>query len=228
MPGSTGPNLGLVWGYSIGEDGWGVGSYNPGFAKMDTLIHLSVIDIEDTPPGAPVDGDRYIVGGSPTGDFSGHEDEIAVRLAIGGPAWVFYAPKTGWRLWNEATSTYFRFDGAWIEEVFLPPVVCEAHTTNYSVLVGDNETIFTNEGAVAAVNFSLPAAVQDIGFGFLVDAAQTLTVTVQAGEIIRVGADASSAGGTWFSNLPGSFMRIRCNKAGQWFAESQLGAWDKT
>lgn len=52
----------------------------------------------DTPPGSPATGYRVIVGGSPTGDFSGHADEIA---QWDGSAWVFTTPKQG-------TFTYVR------------------------------------------------------------------------------------------------------------------------
>jgi hypothetical protein len=46
----------------------------------------------DTPPGAPSTGYRIIVGDTPTGDFVGHEWEIA---QWNGTAWVFAAPKRG-------------------------------------------------------------------------------------------------------------------------------------
>jgi hypothetical protein len=46
----------------------------------------------DTPPGSPSEGDRVIVGGSPTGAFTGHAREIA---QWSGSAWTFTAPKQG-------------------------------------------------------------------------------------------------------------------------------------
>jgi len=46
----------------------------------------------DTPPGSPTTGYRVIVGGSPTGDFTGHAGEIA---QWDGSAWVFTTPKLG-------------------------------------------------------------------------------------------------------------------------------------
>ncbi len=117
MPGSTGPNLGLVWGYSPHEDGWGVGGYNPGFARLDTLVHLTVLGVLNNPPGSPVNGDRYIVDSAPTGDFVSHEDEIAVYLTTGTPGWSFYVPQLGWRAWNDNTDSYTRFNGsAWVTD----------------------------------------------------------------------------------------------------------------
>lgn len=46
----------------------------------------------DTPPGSPVVGYRVIVGSSPTGDFVGHEGELA---QWNGTEWVFAVPKEG-------------------------------------------------------------------------------------------------------------------------------------
>lgn len=46
----------------------------------------------DTPPGSPTEGDRVIVGSSPTGDFVGHAQEIA---QWSGSAWIFTTPRHG-------------------------------------------------------------------------------------------------------------------------------------
>lgn len=101
-------------------------------------------------------------------------------------------------------------------------------TANYGVLAADSGTYFDNVGAVGAVNFSLPTAADGLNYAFTVDAAQTLTITAAAGAVIRAGVDVTSAAGTWFSNVPGSIMKIYCNKLLQWVAETQLGSWDKT
>lgn len=117
MPGSTGPNIGLVWGFAEGEDGWGYNGYNPGFERLDSLIHLSVLGISDTPPGSPADGERYIVGGSPSGAWSGQAGKVAAWLTIGGAAWHFYAPKVGWRAHNVTNGLPYLFDGsAWLSD----------------------------------------------------------------------------------------------------------------
>jgi len=46
----------------------------------------------DTPPGSPATGYRVVVGSSPTGDFVGHEGEIA---QYNGTSWVFTTPQQG-------------------------------------------------------------------------------------------------------------------------------------
>jgi len=117
MPGTTGPRHGFVWGYSPGETTWGVGAFNPNFAKLEALLHLSVTSITSTPPLTPANGMVYIVGTSPTGAWAGQANAVAAYYTIGTPAWVFVPPVTGVRAWNVATSTYWRYTGsAWVEE----------------------------------------------------------------------------------------------------------------
>jgi hypothetical protein len=104
-----------VWGYSPGETTWGVGGFNPNFAKLEALLHLSVTSITSTPPLTPANGMVYIVGGSPTGVWAGHAGAVAAYYTTGG--WLFVAPVTGVRAWNVATSTYWRYTGStWVEE----------------------------------------------------------------------------------------------------------------
>lgn len=49
----------------------------------------------NTPPGSPSEGDTYIVGLAPTGDWSSHAEELATYL---NGAWDFKAPKAGMRI----------------------------------------------------------------------------------------------------------------------------------
>lgn len=52
-----------------------------------------VIAIQNAPPGSPADGDRYIVGTSPSGDWVGHEDALAAYIGTG---WEYFTPEVGW------------------------------------------------------------------------------------------------------------------------------------
>lgn len=65
-----------------------------------------------TPPGSPSFGDRYIVASSPTGAWSGHTNAVA---RWNGSAWLFQVPTAGRFAYNEATTSYLKFDGAnWV------------------------------------------------------------------------------------------------------------------
>jgi hypothetical protein len=63
---------------------------------IDTLVQLAIVDRDlNTPPGSPVEGQRWIVKASPspTGAWAGHGNHIAAWQDGG---WVFCAPKVGW------------------------------------------------------------------------------------------------------------------------------------
>jgi hypothetical protein len=116
MPGTAGPRLGLVWGYSPGEIGWGVAGFNPNFARLEALVSLTIIEIATTPPGSPVNGDCYIVGTGGSGVFLGHDDDVAFYYTVEG--WGFINPVVGLRAFNLDDDTYYRFDGVdWIVEL---------------------------------------------------------------------------------------------------------------
>lgn len=164
MPGFTGPNVGFVWGYSPHDDGWGVGSYNPGFAALDTLLFATIIDTLNDPPGSPVNGDRYIVGDSPTGAWAGQAKKIAVYLSIGGPAWVFYTPKLAWRAFDQSTQAFKRYTGTvWIDEVSATNSFEFTSLANRDILVYDStETKFINKRLSYVIGMSSdPSALLD-------------------------------------------------------------------
>lgn len=89
-------------------------THNDAITELDALVMLSVIDKDLTsPPGSPSAGDRYIVGASATGDWSGEDGNIA---AYQNSAWEFYTPKTGWFTYVEDEKRVYKYDSsAWSE-----------------------------------------------------------------------------------------------------------------
>lgn len=82
---------------------------NGAVRRLEAVGQLVVIDQDQaTPPGSPSDGDRHIVGPGATGDWAGHDSDVA--LAIGG-GWVFFAPQVGWLAWVTDDAGYYRFGG---------------------------------------------------------------------------------------------------------------------
>lgn len=68
---------------------------NEALRVLDCLTQLTVLDRNlNAPPGSPSDGDCYIVGSAPTGDWAGHANDVAMYI---GTAWLFRTPKNGWR-----------------------------------------------------------------------------------------------------------------------------------
>jgi len=87
-------------------------THNEGLNKLDVFVTPVVADIADIPPGSPAAGDLYIVGSSPSGDFTGHANQLA-QYQTGG--WVFYAPFKWMDAVVESLDSRMAYDGsAWV------------------------------------------------------------------------------------------------------------------
>lgn len=108
----TFPGLGVHHGWASGEDGWGAGM-ELNLRLLNSLVQPTALSVTSTPPGSPSDGDAYIVGGSATGAWSGHDHTYAVYYAYT-TTWYFYTPRGGFRIWNVNTSSFYYYNGsAW-------------------------------------------------------------------------------------------------------------------
>ena len=118
-------------------------THNEALSLIDGLIQLSVNSrVLTTPPVSPLDGDRYLVATSPTGDWAGQSGTLALHME---GAWRFVTPRKGWRLWVEAENVLLVFNGtAWIA----PPLPTSLQNMN---LLGVNATAdATNKLAVSS------------------------------------------------------------------------------
>lgn len=83
--------------------------------RLCILSQAVALDIVNAPGGGESNGDCYIVGSSPSGDFSAFSaDDVAMRI---GGAWVNLTPETGWRFWIQSSyGGLYVYDGAdWLE-----------------------------------------------------------------------------------------------------------------
>jgi hypothetical protein len=85
-------------------------------AASSTQIELDpVIDLLNTPPASPTDGDRYRIGTAPTGVWVGKNNQLA-EWDAGTSAWVYTVPVTDNIVFQTATSTTFRYNGSgWVQ-----------------------------------------------------------------------------------------------------------------
>ncbi|MGH9780335.1 MAG: DUF2793 domain-containing protein [Candidatus Acidiferrales bacterium] len=124
---SNGPNLGVMINALTGDN------FDAAFRKflreIDGLVMASVISVAlSAPPGSPANGDRYIVGASPTGAWAGQANAIA-RWTTDDPAaplgeWEFFTPKTGWMIFSVADLAFYEFTGsAWDADRVFPASV---------------------------------------------------------------------------------------------------------
>ena len=113
MAALTEPNLSLSYGWAYRESGWKPGM-DANLQKLGTIVQCAVKNNTTTaPPGAPTDGDRYIIASVATGDWAGLEGQIAVWFDDESD-WLYYAPAEGWLCWVEALDKLYVYkDAAW-------------------------------------------------------------------------------------------------------------------
>lgn len=129
--------------------------HNEALARVDGLLHPAVEAMDaDAPPAAPAPGAAWIVGPSPTGDWTGHAGAIALWTSGG---WRYVAPAAGMSAWLAPEGAWIWHDGGqWRTD----PMPC------FGVSVGGVQVV----GAQAA-------AVSEPAGGAVVDAEGRATIT---------------------------------------------------
>lgn len=91
-------------------------THNEALRILDVLVQLAVLDRDlSAPPGSPSEGQRWIVGASPTGAWAGHANHIAAWQDGG---WQFSVPKIGWLAYVVDESSLLAWDGsAWVSAI---------------------------------------------------------------------------------------------------------------
>lgn len=158
MPAVAGNNLGLNWGWSIGENGWKAGT-DSNYELLELLVQPNVFDKDlAAPPGSPATGDRYLIPTGATGDWAGHANKLTIWTSS---AWLKIAPLEGWRVWVADENTWYQFTGtAWIiADRNVSKVLASASgtiTVNYND--GDYYTWTLTENVTAWAFTNLPGA----------------------------------------------------------------------
>lgn len=97
---------------------------NEAHALVDMLLHCAVEGEANDPPAAPADGEVWIVGTAPTGEWSGRAGQLAGRQA---GAWQFAAPREGMRVFDKEARQFALHDGQWRRA--LAPEMSDGGTT---------------------------------------------------------------------------------------------------
>jgi hypothetical protein len=85
---------------------------NSALRRIDALVQASCLTQTNTPPGSPTDGDRHLVGTSPTGDWVDHANDIAAYI---GTNWVYLTPAYGWITYLQSSSVLKMYSASgWI------------------------------------------------------------------------------------------------------------------
>lgn len=87
-------------------------THNEALTLIDGLLQLSVISRSvNTPPTSPSDGDRYLVGDTPSAEWLNQTGNLAFYVA---GSWRYSSPQVGWFVWVEDEAVYLSYSGsAW-------------------------------------------------------------------------------------------------------------------
>ncbi|MFB0612976.1 DUF2793 domain-containing protein [Aurantiacibacter poecillastricola] len=84
---------------------------NEAFALLDALVHAVVEGMADNPPPSPVDGECWIVGSQPGGEWAEQAGRIACRQVDN---WLFAQPYDGLVVYDRSAGQIARFENGWI------------------------------------------------------------------------------------------------------------------
>lgn len=96
------PGLGLTGFWGNGFDGWD-GGMDTNLRLLSAVVYGKVLDRVAAEPGAPTDGDIYLLTGT------ANVNKLAVR---DNGAWVYITPWEGYTIWVADEDVQYRYDGA--------------------------------------------------------------------------------------------------------------------
>lgn len=111
---------------------------NEAMARIDLLLGATVDSFGlDTPPSAPALGQCWIVGSSPTGDWTDHAGAVAGWTAGG---WRFVVPRAGLTVWVVDQGLWAAHNGSiWVVGVM----------TAQSVMIDGDQVLSHQQSAIS-------------------------------------------------------------------------------
>ena len=87
---------------------------NQSLVTIDALLIRSVESVLNAPPENALEGDCYLVGATPTGDWTGQGENLAIGI---GESWTFVEPIEGMELFDRAAGHKLIYRSQWFEPI---------------------------------------------------------------------------------------------------------------
>ena len=128
---------------------------NEALTRIDALLNNGAKSRStSTPPGSPATGDLYIIGGSPTGAWTGYSGKLAYFDQV----WRFIIPNEGMMLWVADEDSVYIFNGSnwYLQDPYV--IKNRVVTAAGSVTVtSDDYLVIVNKTVGAATTVNLPS-----------------------------------------------------------------------
>jgi hypothetical protein len=187
------PNLGLP--FIEGSQGQKHITHNEALRILDAAIQIAVLDLTRTaPPASPAEGQRHVVAAAPTGAWAGQGLTIATWQD---GAWIFLAPKPGWRIWSVADAAMKVFDGlVWrdLGTLALSGVIAPA-----TITANQNNYAPAGLAAASVLQLSTDAARSVSGLGAGADGRVLCVINVGSQPLTLLDESASSGAANRFT-----------------------------
>ncbi len=138
---------------------------NEALTAIDALLNTGVVSMGvNTPPASPANGDVYVIGGSPTGQWEGKDNQISYFQ----DSWKYIIPREGVTLWANDEDKYYSYDGsAWgeafsltgaeLQNISLLGVNATADSTN-KLTVKSNAVLFATDSGNVQLKVNKPGS----------------------------------------------------------------------
>lgn len=83
---------------------------NESLVLTDFLLHCAVDGVRDTPPVAPAEGELWLIGANPVGDWVERSGQLA---GWSGGGWRYIYPRAGMRIYDRTKSAFCLYNGGW-------------------------------------------------------------------------------------------------------------------
>ena len=84
---------------------------NQSLGVIDALLPKAIEGILNDPPSQADEGHCYVIGSSPTEDWTDRTDEIAIQI---GGAWHYVAPSEGQEVYDRQTQQKIIYRSGWV------------------------------------------------------------------------------------------------------------------
>ena len=131
-------------------------THNEALRVLDAVVQLSVLDRDlTTPPGSPIDGDRYIVASGGTGLWAGWDQNVTTWVD---GVWMRLVPRPGWLTWIADEATVAVWTGTIWKLVGVPQDVSDAIFSLVNDADPTKRALFSLSGISTATTrtFTLP------------------------------------------------------------------------